>query len=141
MKKFEFTIKGNKYHVTVKDSEESNIVHVEVNGTEFDVEIENAKQVIKTPKLVRKTVVNKPGEGAIKKEDSKTQKVKSPLPGTIVKVNVNVGDEIKKGDSLLVMEAMKMENNVLAEKDGVVSKVNVSAGQAVLQSEVLVEIE
>lgn len=141
MKKFEFTIKGNKYHVNVKEAEEDNVVKVEVNGTEYDVEIEHAKQVQKTPKLVRKAVVNKPGEGAIKQKLSKGVQVKSPLPGTIVSVAVSVGDEVKKGDTLLVMEAMKMENNVLAEKDGKVSKVNVSAAQAVLQGDVLIEIE
>ena len=68
-------------------------------------------------------------------------KVEAPLPGTMFKVNVKEGDAVKKGQTILVLEAMKMENNILAEKDGVVNKVHVGEGDAVLQGDILVEIE
>ena len=137
MKKFDFTIKGNKYHVHMKDFED-NMATIEVNGTEYAVEVhqEVAKKP-KTPKLVRKAVVNKPGEGTIKKSTGSAD-VKAPLPGNIFKIMVSEGDAVAKGDTVLIMEAMKMENEVKAEKDGVVKEIKVAEGDAVLQSDVLI---
>lgn len=142
MKKFEFTISGNKYEVHLKDIED-NMAKVDVNGTSYDVEIhqEMKPRVSKTPKLVRSEVQRKPGEGFITKKASGAGKVLSPLPGNIFKILVKEGSVVKKGDVLLVMEAMKMENNVLAEKDGVVASIKISVGDAVLQNDVLIEME
>ncbi|MCG8581088.1 MAG: biotin/lipoyl-binding protein, partial [Bacteroidales bacterium] len=140
MKKFSFTIRGNKYDVHLKDLEE-NIAQLEVNGTNYEVEIHQEVKKAKTPKLVRKEIQRKPGEGFITKKDGgKAIKVNAPLPGNIFKVLVNEGDTVKKGDVLLVMEAMKMENNVLAEKDGTIASIKVSVGDAVLQNDVLIEM-
>lgn len=139
MKKFNFKIRGNKYDVHLKDMED-NIATIDVNGTTYEVEIEQSTQVKKTPKLIRKPVQRKAGEGFISKNDAKAYKVKAPLPGNIFKINVSEGDVVKKGDVVLIMEAMKMENNVLAEKDGTVSKVNIAVGDAVLQDAVLIEM-
>ncbi|MGD9995275.1 MAG: acetyl-CoA carboxylase biotin carboxyl carrier protein subunit [Salinivirgaceae bacterium] len=140
MKKFEFTIKGQKYEVLVKDFDE-NIAHLEVNGTNYEVEVHKEMKVNKTPKLVRQPVVSKPGEGTITKKDSAGFKVKAPLPGSIFKLKVAVGDTVKRGDVLLIMEAMKMENNIMSEKDGVVKSIKVAVGDAVLQEDVLLELE
>jgi biotin carboxyl carrier protein len=63
------------------------------------------------------------------------------LPGNIFKILVSVGDEVKKGDKIIIMESMKMENNVLAEKDGTISSIRVKEGDAVLQNDLLAEIE
>ncbi len=140
MKKFSFTIRGNKYDVHLKDIDE-NIAQLEVNGTQYEVEIHQEVKKAKTPKLVRKEIQRKPGEGFITKNSGGGAiKVNAPLPGNIFKVLVNEGDVVKKGDVLLVMEAMKMENNVLAEKDGTVTSVKVSVGDAVLQNDVLIEM-
>ena len=140
MKKYKFTIKGNDYEVRIKDIEES-VAHIEVNGTEYNVELHREVKQSKTPKLVRKPVAKMPGEGTITKSPTGGGiHVKAPLPGNIFKILVNVGDEVKKGDNLLIMEAMKMENNVLAEKDGVVKTIKVKEGQAVLQGDVLIEM-
>ncbi|MCK5372232.1 MAG: biotin/lipoyl-binding protein, partial [Cyclobacteriaceae bacterium] len=68
-------------------------------------------------------------------------KVEAPLPGTIFKIIAKEGDDVKKGQTILILEAMKMENNILAEKDGVVNKILVSEGDSVLQGDILVEIE
>lgn len=141
MKKFEFTIKGHKYEVVVNDFED-NIANIDVNGTTYEVEVHREeKKVTKTPKLVRQAVVSKPGEGTISKSSSASIKVKAPLPGSIFKLNVAVGDTVKKGDTLLIMEAMKMENNIMSEKDGVVKSIKVAVGDAVLQEDVLMELE
>lgn len=138
MKKFKFTIKGNDYDVKIHDIE-NKIAHIEVNGSEYDVQIHQEVKQSKTPRLVRKPVATKPGEGTIAKKAGGI-KVEAPLPGNIFKILVNVGDEVKKGDNLLIMEAMKMENNVLAEKDGVIKTIKVNVGDAVLQGDVLIEM-
>ena len=67
--------------------------------------------------------------------------IKAPLPGTIVQVLVKPGDKVAIGDKLLTMEAMKMENNVVSEKDGIIRVVNVKPGNTVQQNDILVEIE
>ncbi|MDA3819186.1 MAG: acetyl-CoA carboxylase biotin carboxyl carrier protein subunit, partial [Candidatus Delongbacteria bacterium] len=73
--------------------------------------------------------------------DKKFSQIKAPLPGNILSVKIKEGDEVKKGDVLLVMEAMKMENNVLADVDGTVKSVKVNEGDAVLQNDDLIEIQ
>jgi biotin carboxyl carrier protein len=141
MKKFEFTINGNKYEINLKDVEE-NIAQIEVNGTEYSVEIHREVKQTKTPKLVRSDVRNKPGEGLIvKKSAGGGYQVLAPLPGSIFKMFVKEGDLVKKGDVLLIMEAMKMENNVMSEKEGTVKSVRVKVGDNVLQNDVLIELE
>ncbi|WP_159523349.1 biotin/lipoyl-containing protein [Sunxiuqinia indica] len=140
MKKYKFTISGDEYDVHIKDIEE-NIATIEVNGTKYQVEIKGEVKSSKTPKLVRKPIIQQPGEGQIKKQQSSGgTAVKAPLPGTIFKMLVAVGDEVKEGQNLLIMEAMKMENQVLAEKSGQVTAVKVKEGDAVLQDDVLIEI-
>ncbi len=141
MKKYKFKIRGNSYEVEVNGIE-NNVIELEVNGTPFTVELEKEVKKTKTPILVRSKVVNKPEDSVIRKKDTgKTQKVLSPLPGTIIKILVKDGDTVNKGDNLLIMEAMKMENNVLAEKAGVVAALKVAVGDNVLQNDVLLEIQ
>ena len=138
MKKFKFTIRGNEYEVHI-NSFEDNIAEVDVNGSIYQVELAAEVKTTKTPKLVRSKPVQiketkpKPAAGL--------SKVEAPLPGTIFKVSVKEGDAVQKGHVILIMEAMKMENNILAEKEGVIKKVLVSEGDTVLQGDILVEIE
>lgn len=140
MKKYKFTIRGNDYHVHLKDIED-NVAELDVNGTIYEVEIHSEVKTTKTPKLVRKPVEQKPGEGQIKKAESTGKhKVIAPLPGTIIKVNVAVGDVVTEGQNVLVMEAMKMENQVQTTKGGEVTSIKVIAGDSVLQDDVLIEI-
>lgn len=141
MKKYKFKINGQTYEVEIGEFDGSNAT-VSVNGTPYDVEIQGEDKKTKTPVLARKPVVNQPGEGDIKKtaDTGKAYKVISPLPGTIKKLNVSVGATIKAGDCLMVMEAMKMDNNIVAEKGGVVTAVKVKEGDSILQGDTLVEI-
>ncbi|MCL3781239.1 biotin/lipoyl-binding protein [Prolixibacteraceae bacterium JC049] len=145
MKKFKFTISGREYEVEVKDFED-NIAEVEVNGTAYQVEIDQEVKTTKTPKLVRKPVAKQPGEGQIERKPAAAAGsgsgavIKAPLPGTIVKVSVREGDSVTKGQTILTMEAMKMENSVMAEVNGVIKAINVKEGDAVLQDDLLVEI-
>lgn len=139
MKKFKFTISGNNYNVEIKNFD-NNIASIEVNGTNYEVEVEQEVQITKTPTIVR-SAVSPSKETKPLSSDTKLSQVKAPLPGNILEIKVKEGDTVKKGDNLLIMEAMKMENNVLAEKDGVIKSIKVSAGQAVLQNDVLIDIQ
>lgn len=141
MKKFRFKIKGITYDVEIK-SFENNVAEIDVNGTTYKVDVDVEVKKTKTPTLLRKEISRKIGEGKIKKTESTgVTSIKAPLPGSIIKILVNEGDTINKGDNLLIMEAMKMENNVLAEKSGIIKTIKVAVGDSVLQNDVLLEIE
>ena len=140
MKTYNFTIHGNKYTVQIK-SYEDNIADVEVNGTPYQVELEKTiTTTTKTPKLIRP---ERPPEAAPKEIKAGTvlSKITAPLPGTIIKINVKEGDTVKKGDTVLIMEAMKMENDIHAEKEGTINKIMVNIGDSVLQGDLLIEME
>ncbi len=139
MKKFKFTISGNSYEVEVKEFEENTVV-VEVNGTSYNVEVHRELKKTKTPTLVRAEVKNDGKENIEKKDMGTSSPITAPLPGTIMEVYVKPGDVVKKGQKLLMMEAMKMENHVLSEKEGVVESVKVGTGSTVLQGDVLIEL-
>jgi len=138
MKKFSFKIRGHKYNVEVL-SQDKNIVDIEINGTQYSVELDREIQVKKTPTLVRSKVqTHKP---IVKKQhDATSLKIKSPLPGNIMQIMVKEGDKVAVGDKLLMYEAMKMENIIQAEKAGTISKIAVAVGDAVLQDDVLIEM-
>ena len=138
MKKFKFTIRRNEYDVHI-NSFEDNIAEIDVNGSIYQVELAEEVKTTKTPKLVRSKPVQTKEEKP--KPASGLSKVVAPLPGSIFKLLVKEGDAVKKGQPILILEAMKMENNILAEKEGVVNKVLVSEGASVLQGDILVEIE
>ncbi len=144
MKKYKFTIHGNEYDVHIKTVED-NIIDLEVNGSAYQVEVDKVIQPAKTPKLVRSRVVppaeTKPGEvtGA-KAAVAPAGKISSPLPGTVVNIMVREGDTVKVGQKLMVLEAMKMENNIDSDKDGKVVSIPVRPGQSVMEGDTLIEI-
>ena len=140
MKKFKFKIRGNNYEVEIKDFEDG-IAKLEVNGTFYKVELEKDSTIQKTPVLRRPAVARPHDAHKIKKTEGKIFKVKAPLPGNILQVFVKQGDQIKKDDPLLIYEAMKMENKLLSEKEGVVVSVKVAPGDSVLQEDVVIELE
>ncbi|MFV0346385.1 MAG: acetyl-CoA carboxylase biotin carboxyl carrier protein [Bacteroidales bacterium] len=140
MKKYKFKITGYEYEVGIINVEDG-IAELEVNGTKYSVELEQElMQSKKTPVVVQQKAAPKPGEGVIVPDKSGTSKLKAPLPGTIFKMLVKEGDTIEKGQTVLIMEAMKMENEINADKAGVVSTVKVKEGDAVLDGDVLIEI-
>ena len=145
MKEYKYKINGNLYNVVIGDMEE-NIAHVEVNGTHYTVEMEKKPKAAPAPKPVARPVA-KPAAAPVAKPAAKPAAasaksgVKSPLPGVILDIKVNVGDEVKKGQTLIILEAMKMENSINADKDGKVTAINVSKGESVLEGTDLVIIE
>ena len=146
MRKYKFTINGTDYEVAIKGIE-NQIAEMEVNGTPYSIKVNEEIKTAKTPILVRKEVQTKPGENKVAESLApmpivsrpSSKSIHSPLPGSIIKINFKEGDSFKEGDVLLVMESMKMENNILAEKNGVISKVCVQPGAAVLQDDTLFE--
>jgi len=145
MKKYKFTINGNQYEVEIQNVDD-NIVEVEVNGSKYQVEIEKKIQPVKTPKLVRavaspSTDIEKSQQRtAMPNETKGVGTNKTPLPGGVLNVIVKEGDVVKIGDKILILEAMKMENNINSDKEGKVTSIKVKAGDSVLEGEVLVEI-
>ncbi len=138
MKNYKFTISGHKYEVDILDVD-SSIAKIEVNGTPYLVEIHNEVKHAKTPTLVR-SHMRDPQKKIEKKDSGAKVLVKAPLPGIILELAVKEGDQVKKGQKLAVMEAMKMENEIKAEKDGEILSVKVSQGQSILQDELIIEM-
>lgn len=142
MKEYIIKINGNQYAVSVQNNDETS-ANVVVNGSEFNVEHEKI--------ITKKAKSNKPLEAstaaaihtpaAPPKPTGAESIIKSPLPGSILTISVKEGDNIKAGDRLLMLEAMKMENNIDADKDGVVTKIHVQTGESVLEGAVLVTIQ
>ena len=143
MKEYKYTINGTKYEVAVGDIEE-NIVTVTVNGEEYKVEMEKEPEPEK-----KKPVLGKPAapaaEGAEPATDkaavNKNNAVKAPLPGVITDIKVAVGDEVQAGDTVVVLEAMKMANALQAEKAGKVTAICVKIGESVMEDDALLVIE
>lgn len=143
MKEFKYKINGNEYKVTVGEINE-NIAHIEVNGTPYEVEMEEAPKPEPVKPVVRPVVAAQaaPAASAAPARPAAGKSgVKSPLPGVILDVKVNVGDTVAKGDLLLILEAMKMENSIVADRDGKVTAINVKNGDSVLEGTDLVIIE
>lgn len=139
MKNFKFRIHDNNYKVRIM-SHEGNMINLEVNGTSYSVKMKEDIVISKTPTLVR-AASQRPAEPLKVNPSSQKTKILSPLPGSIFSINIKVGDTIKEGDSMLILEAMKMENDITAEKSGVISAIHVTVGQQVLQNDLLIELE
>lgn len=139
MRNFKFTINGNDYVVDLV-SMEDNIASLEVNGTPYEVEIHKKIRTSKTPRSITPPEKTPSKPKIDKRERGDAHPITAPLPGNILSVKVNPGDIIEKGQLLMVMEAMKMENQVLADRKGVVESIPVKQGDSVLQGDVLVNI-
>lgn len=145
MKEYKYKINGNVYKVAVGDIE-NNIAKVEVNGTTYKVELEN-----EAPKAIVPKVSTRPasaprtetGAPVVAKvaSSSGVAAVKSPLPGVINDILVKVGDDVKVGQTILILEAMKMENNINATKAGKVTEIKINKGDSVLEGTDLIVIE
>jgi len=144
MKKYKFTIHGNEYDVHIK-SVEDNIIDLDINGSSYQVEVDKNIQPAKTPKLVRARVETHEDATPEKVTSASAPappagKISSPLPGTVINIMVREGDTVKVGQKLMVLEAMKMENNIDSDKDGKVLSIPVRPGQSVMEGDTLIEI-
>ena len=142
MKNYKLKINGNEYNVDINEVEGQEI-KLDVNGTSYVVTVDQEikqqrKAVVSTP---RPQVAPAAG-GSVQKSNAPVagSKVTTPLPGTILDVFVNVGDTVKAGQTVVLLEAMKMENNIEADTAGTVKEVKVRKGDSVLEGDVLVVI-
>ena len=146
MKDYKYKINGNLYNVVIGDIED-NIAHVEVNGTHYTVEMEKkakaevAKPVVARPAAPAPAPAPASAPAPAAKPAAGKSGVKSPLPGVILDIKCNVGAEVKTGQTIIILEAMKMENSNNADKDGKITAINVSKGESVLEGTDLVIIE
>jgi len=146
MKEFNYKINGTPYRVVVTKSD-SDFVELEVNGTPFTVELSQKKKKtlsgIKRPSSASSPTPQSASTPLVTRPSGSTGKssLQSPLPGVILDLRCNVGDTVKKGQTLMILEAMKMENNILANKNGKVTEVLVQKGDSVLEGADLVVIE
>ena len=144
MKEYNYKIKGQDFNVKI-ESVEGDIAKVEVNGIQFDVQLEKPvaqpKPVVRAVAAPVKTVEAPKAAVEAAQVAAGVTVVSAPLPGTINEVKVTVGQAVKKGDTLIVLEAMKMENNIDCERDGKIASVNVNKGDTVMEGSVLVTIE
>jgi biotin carboxyl carrier protein len=142
MKNFKFKINENSYNVKIV-SHEADTIDLEVNGTSYVVKMKEETKISKTPVLLR-SASKRPAEplkvSPSANSGSSNVKVIAPIPGTVLSIDVNVGDQVKVGDRLLVLEAMKMENNITSENAGTVKSVQIKVGQQLLQSELMIEL-
>ena len=143
MKEYKYKINGNTYKVAVGDID-NGIAQVEVNGTPYKVELEK-KESVKVVSAPRPSAAPRTESGA--KVVSKPAPaaggaaVKAPLPGVVLSIPVKVGDLVKAADTVVVLEAMKMENAIHAGRDGKVAAINVNAGDSVLEGAALITLE
>ena len=142
MKSFKYTINGNVYKVHI-NSVVDDIAEVEVNGTPYQVKMEKpAKKQMVTLKRPAPAPTTATGEPVVTRQAAPTTQgaVKTPLPGVILQVKCNVGDTVKRGQTLIILEAMKMENNINADRDGKIIEIKVHKGDSVLEGADLVVI-
>ena len=145
MKTYKFKINGNEYNVAINSVDGTN-ASVTVNGTDYQVELENAPAApVQTAPAAAPVAAPAPAapaaSAATKPAASGAGKaVTSPLPGVIIAVKVNVGDSVKAGQEVAVLEAMKMENSIEATQDGTVTAIHVAKGDSVLEGAAIVTI-
>ena len=152
MNKYQYKVQGVDYEVEIEEVE-GNIAKVNVNGIPFEVELQKPINAAKHPQLAKpkveapKPVAAAPVAAAAPAAPAQPaaaagagSPVKAPLPGTSTEIKVAVGQQVNVGDIVLVLEAMKMQNNIEAEYAGTVTSITVKPGETVMEGAVLLTI-
>lgn len=141
MANYKFKINGKDYEVSV-NSVEGKIADVTVNGSSYQVELENAPAAAPVAAPAPATAAAAPvaAPAAAPAPAGAGTKVTSPLPGVIIEISVHLGDAVKSGQKVAVIEAMKMENEISATKDGTITGIHVSKGDSILEGADIVTI-
>ena len=150
MSKYQYKVQGVDYEVEIEEVE-GNIAKVNVNGIPFEVELQQPINAAKHPTIVKPKVeapkpcaapvaAAAPAAPAQPAAAGAGNAQKAPLPGTITSINVKVGDTVAVGDTVIVLEAMKMQNNIEAEYAGTVTSITVNQGDSVMEGAVLLTI-
>ena len=151
MKNYSFKINGKEYNVAIGEAN-GKVLSVNVNGADYEVELSSpivAEAAVGTAPSVANNKADAPSGASATSAPSSTPapaasgaatKVTSPLPGVIVEVSVKEGQAVKAGQKVAVLEAMKMENDIPAAKDGVITAIHVNKGDSVLEGAPIVSI-
>lgn len=146
MKEYKLKINGNEYNVTI-NSTSGNIADVTVNGVSYQVEMENSLPAAPAQSAPAAAPAPAPQAAAAQtapapaaKPSGEGKPVTSPLPGVIIEISVKEGDTVAAGQKVAVLEAMKMENEIQADRAGTVTKINVAKGDSVLEGAAIVTI-
>ena len=159
MKTYKYKVQGVDYEVEIAEVE-GKIAKVNVNGIPFEIEMQKPINAAKHPQLAASKKVasvaavetpaaaaaaapvaaSQPAPAAAQPTAAGGNAVKAPLPGTINEILVTVGQQVNVGDTVLVLEAMKMQNNIEAEYAGTVKSINVNKGDSVMEGAVLLTI-
>lgn len=149
MKQYKYKVNGAQYDVTI-DSISGSVAKVEVNGIPFEVEMQGSTLVEEALPTQAAAEAAAPAPAAAPSPETPAAApaagpgagtpVKAPLPGVVTKILVSPGQAVKKGETVLVLEAMKMENNIAAETDGKVTGICVSVGDSVMEGTTLVTV-
>ena len=147
-KEYKFKINGHEYEVAVNNVE-GGVAKVSVNGTQYEVEVQSntlikprpAKPVAVAPATYSATAPVSPAKIDQSVRSGSASPLRSPLPGVILEVKVREGDTVKAGQPLMILEAMKMENNIDAHQSGVVKSIDKRQGDSVLEGDILLTIE
>ena len=160
--KYQYTVKGVDYEVEIQDIE-GNIANVTVNGIPFEVEMKQPVKAGKQKVKLGGTANEGASSSSLAPQSAKAsadlqsaasngqtgdagkaatgKPVVAPLPGTINEIKVKVGDKVNAGDTVVILEAMKMQNNIEAETSGTITGINVNKGDAVMEGDTLVTIK
>ena len=140
MKEYKFKIGGKEYNVTV-NPKEGKFFDVTVNGATYEVESENAPVAAPAPQPAAAPVQAAPAAAApAAKPAGAGEKVASPLPGVIIEISVKEGQQVKAGQKVAILEAMKMENEIPAPKDGTITDIHVHKGDTLQEGDPVVTI-
>ena len=141
MKEYKFKIGGKEYNVTV-NPKEGKFFDVTVNGATYEVESENAPVAAPAPQPAAAPAQAAPAAAAAPaaKPAGAGEKVASPLPGVIIEISVKEGQQVKAGQKVAILEAMKMENEIPAPKDGTITDIHVHKGDTLQEGDPVVTI-
>jgi len=127
---FHILVNNKGYNATlVSHNPEEKTMVINVNGNDYEIAVKDKYDL-----LLQQLGISAKSSAAV-------NNIKAPMPGLIISITAQAGDEVKKGDGLLILEAMKMENVIKSPRDGKVKKVNVQLRQPVEKNQVMIEFE
>ena len=147
MKEFKFKIGGTDYAATVEELEGGKL-QVKLNGKAFEVEMPQSERKVQrpaapaaAPKAAAPVAKAAPAAAPAPSASAGGRPINAPLPGVVIKINAKVGDKVSAGDTLLILEAMKMENNITADANGTIKAILCKEGDQVQSGQALVELD
>ncbi|MBE6339434.1 MAG: biotin/lipoyl-binding protein [Bacteroidales bacterium] len=139
---YKFKLNGKRYEANVV-SDTDNIIEIELNGKRYTVEVEREQPKPRpAAPIITPTAAQMPSAPTQpQNKPAKVKKITSPLPGVVLDVKVQPGDAVKRGQVVMILEAMKMENEIEATDDGIVSSISKSKGDSVMEGDTLIVLQ